>query len=105
MQKLLVEFQNISGNVPQVLCSVTGALNREETLSVLVFTNNSSEEGLHSGKSGQDLRVPVINMQNQLIDSAKNSELVAIPAGLDWIKNYYFYTNFKKCEVGQFLPP
>ncbi len=44
MQKLLVEFKNTSGSAPQVPCSVSGALNREETLSVphIVLANNSS---------------------------------------------------------------
>ncbi len=93
MQKLLVEFKNTSGAPPQVPCSVSEALNREETLSVprTVLANNSSEEDLLSGKRGQDLRVPVINMQNQLIpDSARNSEQVELPAGLDWIINFSY---------------
>ncbi|GBE54930.1 MAG TPA: hypothetical protein ENH28_00050 [Euryarchaeota archaeon] len=93
MQKLLVEFQNTSGNAPQVPCSVSEALNREETLSVsrTVLANNSSDEDLHSGRSGQVLNVPVINMHKQLIpDSTKNSEQVEISAGLDWIKIIIF---------------
>ncbi len=55
MQKLLVEFENTPKDAPQVLCSVSGALNREETLSVprKVLANNSSEEDLRSGRSGQ----------------------------------------------------
>ena len=60
MQKLLlVEFKNTSGDAPQVPCSVSGALIREETLSVpcIVLANNNSDEDLHSGKSRQDLRV------------------------------------------------
>ncbi len=104
MQKLLVEFKNTSGDAPQVPCSVSGALNREETLSVprKVLANNSSEEDLLSGKRGQALSVPVINMRIKPIpDSARISELVEIPAGLVWIKNYYY--NFKM-EVGQFFP-
>ncbi len=108
MQKLLVEFKNTSGDAPQVPCSVSGALNREETLSVprKVLANNSSEEDLHSGKSGRDLRVPVLNMQNQQVpDSARNSEQVEIPAGFDWIKIPFLLYNFKMCEVGQFLQP
>ncbi|GBE55226.1 MAG TPA: hypothetical protein ENH28_08285 [Euryarchaeota archaeon] len=81
MQKLLVELKNTSGNAPQVPCSVSEALNREETLSVSrkVLANNSSAQDQHSGKSGQDLRVPVINMQKQLI-----------PDGFDWIKIIIF---------------
>ncbi len=105
MQKLLVEFKNTPGNAPQVPCSVSRALNREETLSVprIVLANNNSEEDLLSGKSGQDLRVPVINMRIKPIpDSARISEQVEIPAGLDWIKNHCY--NFKM-EVGQFLQP
>ncbi|GBE54447.1 hypothetical protein BMS3Bbin15_00600 [archaeon BMS3Bbin15] len=109
MQQLLVEFKNTPENTPQVLCSVSEVLNREETLSVprKVLADNSSDEDLHSGKSGQDLRVPVINMHKKLClsDSARNREQIEIPAGLVWIKNYYFYTNFKRCEVRQFLHP
>ncbi len=55
MQQLLVELKNTPEDAPQVLCSVNGALNREETLSVLrtVLANNISEEDLLSGKRGQ----------------------------------------------------
>ncbi len=107
MQKLLVEFENTPGDAPQVPCSVSEALNKEETLSVpyKVLANNSSEEDQRSGKSGWDSRVPALNMHKKPIpdSSAKNNEQVEIPAGLDWIKNYYSYTNFKLCEVGQFI--
>jgi len=103
MQKLLVEFQNTSGDAPQIPCSVSGALNKEETLSVpyKVLVNNNSEEDLRSGKSGQVLSVPVVNMHKKLISDsiARNSEQVKIPAGLDWIKDYCYYTSLKKCEV------
>ncbi len=66
MQKLLVEFQNTSGNAPQVPCSVSGTLNRDKSLSVpyIVLANNSSEEDLCSCKSGQALSVAVINIHN-----------------------------------------
>jgi len=57
MQKLLVEFKNTpEAPPPQVPCSVSRALNREETLSVLVLTNNNSAQDIDSGKSGQDLQ-------------------------------------------------
>ncbi|GCC11805.1 hypothetical protein IPdc08_01867 [archaeon] len=56
MQKLLVEFKNTPEAPPQVTCSVSRALNREETLSVSVLTNNNSAQDIDSGKSGQDLR-------------------------------------------------
>ncbi len=109
MQKLLVELKNTPEDAPQVPCSVSGALNRDKSLSVpyKILVNNNSDEDLHSGKSGQDLRVPALNMHKKLIpdSSARNNEQVEIPAGLDWIKNYYSYTNFKLCEVGQFLHP
>ncbi|GCC11507.1 hypothetical protein IPdc08_01562 [archaeon] len=67
MQKLLVEFENTLGDAPQVPCSVSETLNREETLSVphIVLANNNSDEDLHSGKSRQDLRVPVLNMRGK----------------------------------------
>ncbi len=109
MQKLVVELKNTSWNAPQVTCScsISGALNRDRSLSVprIVLANNSSEEDIRSGKRGQDLRVPVVNMQIKPISdsSARNIDQVEIPAGLDWIKNYYSYTNFRICEVGQFL--
>ncbi len=107
MQNLLVEFQNTPiVDTPQVPCSVIGVLNRDKSLSVpcKVLANNNSKEDQYSGKSGQDLRVPVINMQNQLIsDNARNSEQVGIPAGLDWIKTLFLLYNFKRCEVLQFL--
>ncbi|GBE55641.1 MAG TPA: hypothetical protein ENH28_08235 [Euryarchaeota archaeon] len=94
MQQLLVEFKNTSEDAPQVPCSVSEVLNREETLSVpyKVLTDNSSDEDLHSGKSGQDLRVPVINMHKKpcLPDSARNNEQVEILTGLDWIKIIIF---------------
>ncbi len=87
MQKLLVEFKNAPEAPPQVPCSVSEALNRKETLSVLVLVNNNSAQEIHSGKSGQDLQVPVINMQKQsMIDGMKNSEQVEIPTGLYLIK-------------------
>ncbi len=48
-------------------CSVSGALNRDKSLSVpcIVLADNSSDEDLHSGKSRQDLRVPVLNMRGK----------------------------------------
>ena len=68
MQKLLVEFQNTSGDAPQVPCSVSGTLNRDKSLSVpcIVLANNSSEEDL-SCKSGQALSVAVINIHKKTI--------------------------------------
>ena len=105
MQKLLVEFKNTPEDLHQVPCYVSGTLNRDKSLSVpcIVLTNNSSEEDLHSGKSRQDLRVSVLNMHKKPIygSSDRNSVQIKIPAGLDWIKNYYSYTNVKICEVGQ----
>ncbi|GCC10976.1 hypothetical protein IPdc08_01020 [archaeon] len=67
MQKLLVEFENTPGNASQVPCFVSRTLNRDKSLSVLciVLANNSSEEDQHSGKSGQALSVPVINMHGK----------------------------------------
>ncbi len=55
MQQLLVEFENTPEDAPQVLCSVSEALNREETLSVscIVLANNNSDEDLRSSRSGQ----------------------------------------------------
>jgi len=62
----LVELKNASEDAPQVPCSVSGKLNREETLSVpcKVLADNNSTQNLHSGKSIQDLRVPEICVEN-----------------------------------------
>ncbi len=103
MQKLSVEFKNTPGDAPQVPCSVSGALNREETLSVprTVLADNISEEDLLSGKRGQDLRVPVINMQNQLIPEVLRT-VSRLKYLLVWIrlKILFLLYNFKICEVG-----
>jgi len=47
--------------------SVAMSLNREETLGEhsLKTLSNSSEENLQSGKTEQDLRVPVLNMRGE----------------------------------------
>ena len=67
MQKLLVEFENRPEDAPQVPCSVSRTLNRDKSLSVpcIVLANNSSAEDQHSGKSGQDLKVPVLNIRGK----------------------------------------
>jgi len=49
MQKLLVEFENTPEDAPQVLCSVSGALNREETLSVPDNAGNSEQVEIPAG--------------------------------------------------------
>ncbi|RZN14855.1 MAG: hypothetical protein EF812_04375 [Methanosarcinales archaeon] len=70
MQKLSVEFKNTPGNASQVPCSVNEILTREDTLSVSskVLADNNSNENLHSGMSGQNMRVFVLNMRgNPLI--------------------------------------
>ena len=54
-------------DAPQVRGNCDHALNREETLSVhgsKTFSNNP-DVGIRSGMTGQDLRVPVINMRNE----------------------------------------
>ncbi|HEQ78304.1 MAG TPA: hypothetical protein ENI78_01610 [Euryarchaeota archaeon] len=98
MQKLLVEFKNTSGNAPQVPCSVSGALNREETLSVpyKVLANNSSEEDLRSGKSRLDLGVPALNMHKKTIPdtSARNSA---------WLKYLLVWLGLKIITLIQLL--
>ena len=52
----------------QVCSSVAVSLNREETLSVdsLKTLPNNLGENHRSGKSGQDLRVPVLNMRDKI---------------------------------------
>ena len=78
MQQLLVELKNTPGDAPQVPSSVSGALNREETLSVprKVLANNNSDEDQHSGKSGQWLNVPVINMRLMPVKPGKARRLL-----------------------------
>ena len=51
----------------QARSSLVMSLNREETLSEhsLKTSDNSPDENLLSGKRGQNLRVSVLNMQNQ----------------------------------------
>ena len=50
-------------NTPQVCSSVVVSLNREETLSEhgLKTFPNSLDVNKQSGKTGQDLRIPVLN--------------------------------------------
>ena len=54
-------------DAPQVRGNCDHALNREETLSVhgLKTPSNNPDVDLQSGMTGQDLRVPVINMRNE----------------------------------------
>ena len=59
-------------NIHTLGCSTSSkhydlVLNREETLSVLNLKTipNNSDVDKHSGKSGQDLRVPVLNMRGE----------------------------------------
>ena len=54
-------------DAPQVCGNCDHALNREETLSVhdLKTPSNNPDVDLQSGMTGQDLRVPVINMRNE----------------------------------------
>ena len=69
MQKLQIELKNAPGNASQVSCSASTALNREETLSVSskVLVCNNPEVNLRSGKTEQDLRVPVLNMRGEVL--------------------------------------
>jgi len=73
MQKLSVKLKNTPTDTPQVCSSVSLGLNREETLSVQdkVLADNISDVDLRSGKSGQDLRVPVLNMRGELLMPTK----------------------------------
>ena len=92
MQKLLVEFQNTPEDAPQVPCSVSEALNRDKSLSVprTVLANNSSDEDLHSGRSGQVLNVPVINMHGKpLMPTSPGGDLNPRPA--DFLQPYGCY--------------
>jgi len=66
-QKLSRELKNTPIDTSLVCSSVSSGLNREETLSVQgkVLTDNSLEENQQSGKTEQDLRVPVLNMHGE----------------------------------------
>ena len=63
-QKLSGKLKNTPTDTSLVCSSVSSGLNREETLSVQnkVLLDNSLEENLQSGKTGQDMSVPVLNM-------------------------------------------
>ena len=65
-QQLSGEFKNGLTDTSHIRSSASFGLNKEETLSVqdMSLPDNSLEENLHSGKSGLDLRVPVINLHN-----------------------------------------
>ena len=67
MQKLSGEFKNTPTSTSLACSSVSSGLNKEETLSVQskVLTDNNPEENLQSGRTGQDLRVPVLNMRGK----------------------------------------
>ncbi|OIQ06228.1 MAG: hypothetical protein COS36_04400 [Candidatus Altarchaeum sp. CG03_land_8_20_14_0_80_32_618] len=60
-----VDFKNAPADASLVCSSVNCSLNREETLSVydILLTDNIPEENQRSGRTGQDLQVPVLNMQ------------------------------------------
>jgi hypothetical protein len=62
MQKFKAKFQNTPGNAPQVPCSVSTSLNRDENLCETrkVRTLNNLDVDLRQHKGGQGLRVPVI---------------------------------------------
>jgi len=62
-----------STDASQVCSSVVVPLNREETLSVdgLKTLPNNLDGNLRSGKSGQDLRVPVLNMRGEPLMSTR----------------------------------
>lgn len=67
MQQLEKRNTYISRNISQVSGSMVMSLNKEETLSehnLKTFSNNP-DVNQRSGKSGQDLRVPVINMRGE----------------------------------------
>ena len=65
-QQLSGEFKNGLMDTSHICSSASLRLNREETLSAsgVPLPDNSLEENLHSGKSGLDLRVPVVNLHN-----------------------------------------
>ena len=74
MEKNMKERQKLDrrdtytpADAPQVRCNCDHALNREETLSVhgLKTPSNNPDVDIQSGMTGQDLRVPVINMRNE----------------------------------------
>ena len=71
MQRTYAAVRNVK-NIHTLECSTSSrlcdlVLNREETLSVpsLKTIPNNSDVDKHSGKSGQDLRVPVLNMRGE----------------------------------------
>jgi len=65
MQKLSVELKNAPRGAPQAPCPAIDGLNKEETLSDRgeVLADNGSDVDRQSGRTEQDLRVPVLNMR------------------------------------------
>lgn len=66
-QKLSGELKNIPTDSSLVCSSISSELTREETLSVQnkVLADNNLEENQQSGRTEQDLRVPVLNMRGE----------------------------------------
>ncbi len=67
MQKLSAKLKNVPRSTSPASSPTSKTLNKEETLSESskVLTDNNSEENQRSGKSEQDSRVPVLNMQGK----------------------------------------
>lgn len=86
-QKLSGKLKNIPTDTSLVCSSISSGLNREKTLSVQdkVLTDNLLEENHQSGKTGQDLRVPVLNMCGKpLMPTIKNVGLIQYGKGLSF---------------------
>ncbi|MBU0906704.1 MAG: HNH endonuclease [Nanoarchaeota archaeon] len=66
-QKLSGELKNIPTDASQVCSSVSSGLNKKETFSVQdkVLTDTNLKENQQSSKTGQGLRVPVLNMRGK----------------------------------------
>ena len=66
-QKLSRELKNTPRNTSLVSSSVSSGLNKDQNLSVQnkILIDNIPKENQQSGKTGQDLRIPVLNMRGK----------------------------------------
>ncbi len=95
-------------DAPQVRSSVTLSLNREETLSEQSPKTlpDNPDVGSRSGMTGQDLRVPVINMRNQpLMPATPRKARKLLRAGKAKVVNSNPFTIQLTCATGEATQP
>jgi len=106
-QKLSGELKNTPASTSLACSSVSSGLNREETLSVQdkVLTDNNLEENQQSGRTGQDLRVPVLNMRGKPLIRRRRyklqpKDLVRYDSNVQRVKGVFSYGKWVRLEDG-----